>query len=351
MNKTLVIIGNGFDINHGYKTSAKHFQSNLDASEYRIFEEKHLSMDWSAKGTPEWWSQYEQRVGEAFVTIRIADDRLDIDSSTYTWGSFLDYANETYDHLASQITEYLRQEYANNSIASTTINSNLLQLLCHPNKIVAISFNHTETAKRYGIEVYHIHGSLLEDNIVMGFDHVGDMRDYRQGDISDVDEWPLIRRNKRYQRILMEFKRYCKRKDYDSKEITDGLEMLERYLDNRDVSLSGEPLSVVPNDFSLKLVLSFLKETKIDLDNGLIPFIPYLDIKRIVILGHSLDADQRLLDEILSKCRYVRKVTIFRHEKETDDEWNKKVAYFKRLGLYRHHRKKRNRIKFVCKYY
>ena len=58
MNKTLVIIGNGFDVNHGYKTSARHFQANLDPSEYKTFEEKHLSMDWSSEDTPEWlwWS-------------------------------------------------------------------------------------------------------------------------------------------------------------------------------------------------------------------------------------------------------------------------------------------------------
>lgn len=351
MNKTLVIIGNGFDVNHGYKTSARHFQANLDPSEYKTFEEKHLSMDWSSEDTPEWWWQYEQRVGEELVKIRIADDRLNFDTNSFTWSSFLGSTNEMYDHLSSQITDYLRREYSENIAASTVKKPILSQLFRHSNKIVAISFNHTETAKRYGINAYHIHGSLAEDNIVMGFDHVGDMRDYRECDISDVDEWPLIKRNKRYQRILMEYKRFSKKKGYTSRQITDGLEMLERYLDNRDVSLSGEPLSVNPDDLSYKLVLRFIKETKINLDNGLIPIIPYHDIKRIVVLGHSLNADQRLLDEIFSRCRYVRKVIIFRYEKETDDEWNEKVAYFKRLGLYRRHRKKRNRIKFVCEFY
>ena len=93
MIKTLVIIGNGFDVNHGYKTSARHFQANLDPSEYKTFEEKHLSMDWSSEDTPEWWWQYEQRVGEELVKIRIADDRLNIDTNSFTWCSFLDYAN------------------------------------------------------------------------------------------------------------------------------------------------------------------------------------------------------------------------------------------------------------------
>lgn len=97
-----------------------------------------------------------------------------------------------YDHLASQISDYLRQEYSENIDASLSKKLILSQLFCHSNKFVAISFNHTETAKRYGINAYHIHGSLAEDNIVMGFDHVGDMRDYRECDISDVDEWPLM---------------------------------------------------------------------------------------------------------------------------------------------------------------
>ena len=47
MGKTLVIIGNGFDLAHNYLTKATDFENNIDSSIYKDFEENTLSMDWA----------------------------------------------------------------------------------------------------------------------------------------------------------------------------------------------------------------------------------------------------------------------------------------------------------------
>ena len=211
MGKTLVIIGNGFDLAHGYRTSAKDFDASLDATPYKEFEENHLSKNWNDTKTPKWWFEYEKRIGEDLIDIRIADDRLKYDTEKLTWYDFLAYANQVYDALAHQISSYLKLAYSRNIKASKTILSSIKELLRHPKKVIVVSFNYTDTAKRYIHHVYHIHGSLAENNIVLGFDHTDSITPYWRSDVSDVDEWLIVKRNKRYQRIMTEFQRYCKK--------------------------------------------------------------------------------------------------------------------------------------------
>ena len=121
MGKTLVIIGNGFDLAHGYRTSAKDFDASLDATPYKEFEENHLSKNWNDTKTPKWWFEYEKRIGEDLIDIRIADDRLKYDTEKLTWYDFLAYANQVYDALAHQISSYLKLAYSRNIKASKTI--------------------------------------------------------------------------------------------------------------------------------------------------------------------------------------------------------------------------------------
>lgn len=351
MGKTLVIIGNGFDKSHGYRTGVQDFIDNLDASTYRAFEEKRLSMDWSDPSLPPWWSEYEKRIGEELATIRTADGRLRFDASKLTWDDFLDQSNKMYGKLTAQIADYLSREYANNVTAAGEILDGVRKIYEHPSKVFTVSFNHTETAQRYTSQVYHIHGSLSEHNIVLGYDHVGWMSDYRLCDLSDVDEWKLVRRNKRYLRIIMEFQRYCKGLRLSEKRITEASILLERFLENRDISLSGEPLEVDPKNEDFRLIQRFLRTTKMDLQNGLLLNIPFQKIHTIAVLGHSLSADQRLLDAIFSKCCHVRKIIIFRYREETQASWDQKAAYFKRLSVFTRHKKKRSRVKIECRYY
>lgn len=350
MGNMLVIIGNGFDLAHKYHTGSSDFKKSIDTSPFKEFEEKHLDVDWTDASSAQWWHDYEKRVGENLYKIQSSID-LKYDTSQYSWDEFLTMVNRLYDTLQERIMSYLKNEYNSNDAASKVKLPSIKNLVRHRGKTSIITFNHTDTVKRYGMNAFFIHGSLAENYIVFGYDHINPMTDFRECDLGDIDEWKIIKRNKRYQRIMLEFRRYCQKKNVADDDSRKGQEMLELYLEHRACDLSGKLFPYSTDNASYQLVLRFIRETGIDLKNGLLPIIPYRKIRTIAILGHSLKMDQRLIDEIVSKCINVRKIVIFRYETESDSHWNEKVDYFKRLSIFKRHRKKRNRIRFVQQYY
>lgn len=169
--KHLYIIGNGFDIHHGRKTSYKDFYTWLSEnhrSELDDIEEKIGMLD------ADWWSNFENNLANidayeisqniAYENVpNLLDDHVDRqwnDAQIYTEQLF----EEVFDKIKSLFWQWIKH-----GIEQTNRNK-LIEL--RKKDSFFLSFNYTETLEdSYGIpqhQVLHIHGNIYDEEFIIG---------------------------------------------------------------------------------------------------------------------------------------------------------------------------------------
>lgn len=179
MNKnTLYIIGNGFDIHHGIKSSYCNFHqwvkresANNVRFAFTVFQlEKFFNRNCIL------WSDFEHNIGEYDIEV-VANQRFGLFPELLEIGdigvvkdivvsSGLSYL----DSLSETLTSVFRK-WVN------TIDTNKKPNLNLPDSVLYLTFNYTDTLEKlYGIpssNILHIHGSVLsgEKPLIVGHNH------------------------------------------------------------------------------------------------------------------------------------------------------------------------------------
>lgn len=306
-NKTLAIIGNGFDIAHGYHTQYKSFVENTShpsLDTFRSYCENESSITT--------WYSFEEN-------IRILTEKLFLQSHTEDCDydanrSEVSHLRDIFNEIHNLLIRYL--EHETNSKPVTTLPSVAKHLNPQTN---AINFNYTKTAEAYTKNIFYVHGSLHENDILLGYD-------YR--DEPCLAQYEDMCWSKRICREALSFRRFLKERKSlspDCSEYKRLLSSLEVYqhCENSSRGIDTDPESYIP-DF--KFVDNFMTEYKKGLD---IPDINYKKISKIVVIGHGIEADQVFLNKIVSKCTNLKQVIIYRYHGEKNSSFEKKADFFR----------------------
>jgi len=151
----LIIIGNGFDLNHNFKTSFNHFRSYLNKSENLDNKTliKNIDELINYKENDIQWNQFEEIIGHRMdPTFRFDDKRKNSDIAV-----LIEQFTEKF-HL--YITDLVKN-------SNDKINENLVKEFKDVSTI--LTFNYTPFYLKYlnndFNSVFHIHGELEENNL------------------------------------------------------------------------------------------------------------------------------------------------------------------------------------------
>lgn len=162
--RSIVIVGNGFDVNHGLPSSYAHFKAWLSTNDKGLFDflERYIDVD------GDWWNEFERSLSEIDVPKLIRETPLKIKPiDPRIPPSFSNPASWRLDSVRKAIslnfTEWVK----------TLDNVKIKKKIEMPEAFLYISFNYTDTLESaYGIEgnrIVYIHGKASRgDELVYG---------------------------------------------------------------------------------------------------------------------------------------------------------------------------------------
>ena len=301
---TLAIIGNGFDLAHGYQTQYHDFVRHTDS----VYLEQFKSCCENEKITT--WYLFEDniRLITERLFLRSMAESCDFDDNRRE----ADRLAEVFRNIQTLLLQYLAKEVAGKSFQKK--HSIEGQVGEHA---IAINFNYTDTAERYFKKVFYVHGSLAEKDILLGYD-------YREEPC--LAQFEDMRWSKRICREALAFRRLFlqnKRLPPDSKKYQELLSGLESYQhwENSGRGLDEEAQAFIPH---YQTIHSFLKKYR----QHPFPGLDYRAIKTVVVLGHGIEADKVYLKTLLGQCKHLDKAVIFRYDGETEESYQNKCRFF-----------------------
>lgn len=303
--ETLAIVGNGFDLAHNYKTDYESFSNKTIHPSLKYF--KDLC---EAERSITTWHSFEEN-------IKILTEKLF--QKNYVEGCDYDEINlevkklkEVFENIHDLLIEYLKNE---TSTKPLVIIDSIKRVV--GSNTIAFNFNYTSTIEKYMENVIYIHGSLKENDILLGYDYRDEpcLANYQ-----DV-YWSkrICRENLAFRRFLKNSQNNIHKSKHDV--FLECLEIYQTYA-NSGRGLDDEIGQEVYEFKQAKDIMNIVKENDY-------PEVSYKEIKTIVILGHGIEADKVYLDGLLQKCPNIEKIIIFRYDKESDESFNKKISFFK----------------------
>lgn len=304
--QTLAIVGNGFDLNHGYKTDFKSFAENTKSLFLDEFREYCQSENITS------WYLFEEnmRILSERVFLKSMSENCNFDNNRQEVAKLTDI----FKGIHVLLKYYLIRETFDKPILKNPHIAKYLNA-----DAVAINFNYTKTVETYTKNVIYVHGSLEEDYILLGYD-------YR--DEPCLAQFEDMRWSKRICRESLAFRRYfLGKKKYDPqgrkyKALLSGLEGYQQW-ENTGRGLDEEAESFIPE---YRTVNKFLKKYR---SNSELPKLQYQKIRTIAVLGHGIEADKVYLNDILKKCKNLHTVVIYRFAGESDESYFSKTAFFR----------------------
>ncbi len=303
---SLAIIGNGFDLAHGFNTLYRSFVDCTNSPALDLFR-KYCERE----NEIETWYNFEENVN--IITNKLFHLNLANTTNYEEICKEIEQFTEAFRNIHSLMIEYLRNETTNKAVNKIL---NIEKVLT--DQTFAINFNYTNIAQAYTNNIYHIHGSLEEDNILLGYD-------YR--DEACLAQYKDMCWSKTLCRESLEFRRYLKNKmglsveDAKYKEILNDFNVyIERQNSSRGLD---ELLREEISHFDLINEILSSSEDIFDFIG-----VDYEKIIRIIILGHGIEADKKLLQNILEKCINLKEIVIYRYSKESETEYQKKAEFF-----------------------
>lgn len=305
--KTLAIIGNGFDLAHGFQTGYKSFVAHTTDPSLERFRE--LCEDGVDTTT---WYLFEENIGKLSSELFLSSMAEDADYDAAR-GKIAEL-KETFQQIHPLLLQYLRQETGGKPVRRLPSVKKYLK-----RKTKVLTFNYTDIVRAYAEErdIFYVHGSLREEDILLGYDPR--MEPCLAG-YEDIFWSKDIRRE------ALAFRRYLKEEcglEENSAEYRTLMSSLESYQlwGNSGRGIDDDVRTMIP-DFSQ--VDGFLKR-----HSGLPADVDLGKIRTIVVLGHGIEADRAFLSRILRRCRHLKKVVIFRYNGESDSSFEQKTAFFR----------------------
>ena len=167
----LLVIGNGFDLALGLKTSYLDFMRWLKNEHY--MDDAYLYRYLSSKLNQKRWIDIENELRQYSLSFfEIGEMNIKLSSQNERICNSLRYEHKV---LCENLCEYLKIQVNKNDWLETELeNQSIQQLLSKVNKdpLYVINFNYTDTIKAFRVNNvvnHHIHGSLSDgENIVFG---------------------------------------------------------------------------------------------------------------------------------------------------------------------------------------
>ncbi len=306
-SRTLAIIGNGFDLVHGYKTLYGDFADAVSDSALDRFKELCL-------GEPSiktWWD-FENN-------IRILTERFQREAFSETIPyeenrALVEEVRRVIDRIRVLLAEYLARATETPAAKLDSIAGVV------GSETTAINFNYTATAEAYTKKIIYIHGSLLEGDIILGYD-------FREEPC--LAEYNDMRWSKEFERTRLELERRLGKRGAGRRgeEFAASLEEYQA-AKNSGSGLEMDAARGVIKHF--RRIDSFVRSRE---RKGSIPRLRYRKFQRLAVIGHGIEADRVLLEKIVAACVNVREVVIFRYDGEGDDEFFRKAEFFRAHGI------------------
>lgn len=321
----LIIIGNGFDLAHGYKTTYKHFSESVDHEALQIFElltQKYCSEDILSGG---FWYNFEEMINSMvknwFYQLETLNwPQFDQESETAD-AMHLVYRNIQKDmnifplimrQIEGELFQYLveetrhNQDYRLESIRGEFEKQSLV-----------LSFNYTDVAERYSNEIFYVHGSLKENHIVLGHPPDQDMPCVAPVETTLMDKARL--RDKLG--LVRHIKEHGSSRDKENQKRL--MKEYETY-QNSIFSHDGEYREI---DQLSQVTRGWIARTKEEQ--------PYLmqkfdteNIKDMIIIGHSIHSDSDIFDQLLETFSRLTNILIYTYPEENKVHLSKKIKYF-----------------------
>ncbi len=308
---TLVIIGNGFDIAHKLETQYSDFIKHTSDNALDRFKELCKYSD-----SIRTWYDFENN-------ISILTEKLFLESMGE--GDYFENrkdAKELYD-IFKRIHRLMTNYLSTAERKPIQLQQSIARYL--NSKAVAINFNYTSTAERYTKNVYHVHGSLAEDDILLGYDY----RD--EACLAGFEDmcW-----QKSFCREGLALRRMLRKVGIKDKSKL--FKRLESSLSGyQAASVSGRGIDTHPRGYikDYDIITLFYKLYRrfavLDID--------YSSIDRIVVMGHGIEADKTYLESIFENCNSLKEVVLFKYEGEPKEEYIRKaeflINYCERLSV------------------
>ncbi|MDD3049254.1 MAG: AbiH family protein [Bacilli bacterium] len=356
----LAIVGNGFDMAHGLKTGYHNFYENLESDLKSrwvnlLMKFNIQSNDWFDfeeainKLTEKWNNQY-------FESYEIGKNSLKQQNI------LLEKVNQI-NLVFSELTEQLYLYISIEEKKPVMLKKSIQEILTSESYV--ITFNYTNLMKRYCNNVYHIHGSIDEGYIILGYK----LRAEQTGMAHEATKY-----NKYKLREKLSFRRFLQSKKLDDSFIFSELEEFDKHIDclssgrggyyfdyskktnslimeyikaqdfNAQVYNSYTPNGStihLPNELEeiakkerLQQLSSYINEygqinnfQSTRLDTG----VPYSDIEEVIILGHSLKADIADFEALFPLLKNLKIVVLFIFNGEEQSEIIQKKETLRKL--------------------
>ena len=302
--QTIAIIGNGFDLAHGYDTD---YRSFVDRTESPALDRFKACCDAEKIET---WYAFEENIrlitGKLFLASMAEDCRYEANRS-----EVLALA-QVFAEIHDLLQRYLAGEIAGKPLAKKP------SIEAYGGKrTVALNFNYTNTAEAYFDRVLYVHGSLAERDILLGYD-------YREEPC--LAEFSDIRWSKSICRERLAFRRFFlgrRRLSPDGRKYRALLSGLEGY---QHWESSGRGLPEEAHKFipQYRAIRRFLRRYRANP----FPALDYGAVRTVVVLGHGIEADRVYLKHLLDRCGGLRQIVIFRYDGETEESYRDKRAFF-----------------------
>lgn len=307
MNKkfeTLAIVGNGFDLAHKYNTDYKSFSKETIHPSLKYFKDL---CEYEESITT--WYSFEENI--KILTEKLFQKNF-IEGCDYNEIDLeVKKLKEVFENIHDLLIEYLKNETSTKPL----VIKDSIKCVVGSNTI-AFNFNYTSTIEKYIENVIYIHGSLKENDILLGYDYRDEpcLANYQ-----DV-YWSkrICRENLAFRRFLKNNQNNIDKSKYDS--FLNCLELYQTYA-NSGRGLDDEIGQDICEFEQAKDIMNIVKENDY-------PEVSYKEIKTIVVLGHGIEADKVYLDGLLQKCPNIEKIIIFRHNEERDEAFNKRISFF-----------------------
>jgi len=304
--KRLAILGNGFDIAHGYLTSYQNFYETVGPEHFESFRKLCEDMLQTTYEEGSNWYQFEDLMDQvAFMSRQRAMEDPSISDEIMRKMHLI---NEEFEKIQYLLKEYListqcgKEQFKLKSIARMITDNTAV-----------INFNYTNTAERYSNNINYVHGTLSEDYIIFGYP----LR-------MEFDFMPSesVRYSKERLYEMLEFRRWLAKEIKPTK--TEHKALMKQMWEcvNNLYSEIGEytiPFDDELSEEELPEPIRLYGEMKGFLPTQMALEFECDDIESIVIIGHSLKADEYLIGEqILKKCTNTRTIYLFRYEGESE---------------------------------
>lgn len=350
-DQLLVVIGNGFDLFHGYKSRYQDFWQQVGTTP--LDEIVHFNRQ--ARGQQVRWSDVEAQIRVA------AENAYQLSATRRMPGAGVmvqQRSTRAIRRFEHDFSRYLRTERERVLISDPTRSQTARELLSEAGAI--LNFNYTDTATQlYDVwpeNIYYLHGSLLEGQTILGVDnddviarepyeYASTTKGYRR-DILDFKRWYWIKNNfgPIPEKTLAAFRAYDAyyygwRRLYPAfgdHEIISLLYTLDsdmpvtsryfatRFFEQWQTRRQWLIDAIARRCAQKRIDQSVLDYTaarafrpfKIKLPNDVYPE----DVATIAIMGHSLRADHGIFSDLFKTAIHLKRVILFIFQREPPEE-------------------------------